>query len=331
VRLLGTEFREIAALSTAPDFVARHDNEHTLKVIKRVQHGADVPVPVVTTDQRLAWGEAVIAAHHALQTKHCYCKIVECSEDELVLLRKLDAAKGTRIQTRGEELQLVTLTEPDVLRRWMREGTTLVHEGRAKKLRVEAREWVAAILEVEPRSIAALEYKGKKKPAEPAWSLACHSWPPAPGLCEEAASVRAAVDNVDQRLRQDQRELAQLKALPGVERLHEAVHKLAAHVRSLRPAHLCPYCKSTVAVRPTCLACQGAGWVSEETWQRAPEELRNEYLVSHGGQLLDPHTMQVPRRIVRRHVPQSAQFVGDSYDEEEEPPEDDEGVHNARW
>jgi hypothetical protein len=331
---VGEEVREIGALSTAPGFTARHDNDITLRFVKRLQHGAEVPAPVVTPDGRLAYSEVVIAAHYVNETTHCLCKVVECSKEELDLMRKLDDAKLKRRGLRSGRLvvELVTLTERDVLRSWEREGTLLDGNGIQRHVRPTAREWVAQALGMAPRAVRMVDspgYARKKPEPEPAWDLRCHDWQPAPGLLEEARLVREALRAMDTRLRRDQRELTPLvahaTALPDGRRLYDAVHKLAAHVRGMLPEHLCPYCKSAVAIRPTCVGCKGAGWVSEDVWARAPEELRTEYLVSHGGQILDPLTMQTPRRPVREKW-QSAQFVGDLYEEQEEPPEDEEDV-----
>ena len=332
MKLAGVEVRAIGALSTAPGFAARHDNDITLRIVKRIQHGADVPTPVVTPDGRLAWGERTVAAHAVNQTTHCKCKVVHCSDEELETLRKLDTARMRRHGVRSGRLimRLVALTEPEVLQTWEREGTPLTGTGRVRPVRAAAREVVAAIIEMTPRAMAALDsamkhdHEPTRREPEPDWDLRCHDWQPAPGLLEDARSVRNALRAMDQRLRQDQRELAQLLHLvPEGQRLHAAVHRVAAYVRSVLPEHLCPYCKSTVPVRPTCLGCKGTGWVGEDAWQRAPKELREEYLVSHGGQLLDPLTMQPPYRVSHPRV-QSAQFVGDLYEEEEEPPENDD-------
>jgi hypothetical protein len=327
--------RAIASLSTAPGFLARHDNDVTLRVVKRLQHGADVPTPVVTPEGRLLWGEVVVAAHHVNQTTFCLCKVVSCSKEELAILRKLDDAKTKkrRIRTGLLVAHLVTLTEQDVLKAWAQEGTELRAETlRQQNVRGVARNWVGDILGIPHRTMRTfdaqprLAEKSKREP-EPEWELRCHDWQPAPGLLEEARTARIALRNMDLRLRNDQRELGPLMAhptaLPDAQRLYNAAHKLAALARSLLPEHLCPYCKSTVAVRPTCMGCKGAGWVSQEVWSRTPEELLTAYLVYHGGHLLDPLTMQPPRRIVREKY-QSAQFVGDLYEEEEEPAEVDE-------
>jgi hypothetical protein len=330
VKPLGVEVRAIAALVTAPGFTDRHDNDKTLRVVKRIHHGAEVPVPVVTTHDRLAWGEVAIAAHHANQTTHTHCKIIECTDQELATLRRLDVAKR-RARKGVLLLELVGSTETDVLRTWETSGTELAqHKGHARKVRQVAREWVAAVVEVNEKSIRAFDWASQRPEKsmaepEPAWDLSCHGWAAAPGLCEDARKVRAALRRVDARLRQDQRELAPFQEVDGIPRLYEAAHKLAAYARSILPEHLCAYCKSTVAVRPACLGCKGAGWVSEEVWQRTPAELREGYLVSHGGQILDPHTMQPPFR--RQHGPRPAQIVGDLYEEEESPADDD----NDSW
>lgn len=331
MKLLGVEVWTIAAVSTAPGFTARHDNDITLRMVKRIQHGADVPTPVVTKEGRLCWGEVALAAHHANQTTHTHCKVIECSTEELRTLRKLDAAKR-RARKGMLLLELVTSTEQDVLRTWEHDGTDLVGPTiRTRKVRQVAREWVARIVEMNEKSIRSLDWQSRRPEKslaepEPAWDLSCHDWEPAPNLLEETRKLRAVLRNIDMRLRQDQRELAPFQeALPGGQRMHEALHKLGAYVRSTLPEHLCPYCKATVAVRPTCLGCKSAGWVSEDVWQRAPEELREEYLVSHGGQILDPRTMQPPRRAV--HGPRAAQIVGDLYEEEEAPPD----VEDEEW
>ena len=329
MKQLGVEVRAIDALVTAPGFAERHDNEATIRVIKRIHHGADVPIPVVTVENRLAWGEVAIAAHHANQTTHTHCKIIECTPGELTLLRRLDVAKR-RARKGVLLLELVNSTEADVLRTWETGETALAQgKGHARKVRQVAREWVAGIVEMNEKSVRSLDWHSQRPEKslaepEPAWDLSCHGWAPAPGLLEEARKLRAALRRTDSRLRQDQRELAPFQEVDGIPRMYEAAHKLAAYVRSVLPEHLCCYCKSTVAVRPTCLGCKGAGWVSEDVWQRAPEELRTEYLVSHGGHILDPRTMQPPQRAVRRVAPQSAQFVGDLYEEEEAPPDDED-------
>lgn len=329
MKLLGVEVRAIDALSTAPGFTARHDNEATIRMIKRIHHGAEVPTPVVSVEGRLAWGEIAVAAHHANQTTHVRCRIIACTKDELSTLRKLDVAK--RRARRGTLLlELVTSTEADVLRSWEAGESAMANGGTGKQRRVRqvAREWVAAILDMNEKSIRSLDWDSQRPEKslaepEPQWDLSCHDWPPAGNLLEEARKVRAALRNVDMRLRQDQRELAPFKdSVPGVERMHEALHKLAAYARSVLPAHLCPYCKSTAPVRPTCLGCKTAGWVSEDVWQQAPQELREAYLVSHGGQILDPLTMQPPRR--PQPGPRAAQFTPDLYEEDAEPPDTDD-------
>ena len=45
-------------------------------------------------------------------------------------------------------------------------------------------------------------------------------------------------------------------------------------------ASVCPYCHSKGQAQPDCRACLGQGWVTEQVWDRAPEDMRKQAIAS---------------------------------------------------
>lgn len=67
----------------------------------------------------------------------------------------------------------------------------------------------------------------------------------------------------------EQRDLHALRVLLG--RFPGELKQLEHNLRAGLPAEVCPYCKGTYE---ECPGCRGAGWVSREAFERAPEVLR---------------------------------------------------------
>ena len=56
-------------------------------------------------------------------------------------------------------------------------------------------------------------------------------------------------------------------------RIRLDIDNVLATVKTSQPYEVCPYCKGNDL---ECIACKGAGWVTESTWDNAPRELKNE-------------------------------------------------------
>lgn len=88
----------------------------------------------------------------------------------------------------------------------------------------------------------------------------------------QVGEMTAACRQIDDLVR----EVERLAKSPAGANLH--YQSVQTHLKNAknglwtaRPTHVCPYCK---AIKKTCDACRGHGWVTASTYKAAPEETK---------------------------------------------------------
>ena len=76
--------------------------------------------------------------------------------------------------------------------------------------------------------------------------------------------------------------------------LFSKMNALKEELFRLRPVSICPACKLIETLTPDCPLCEGCGYVTQEQWERAPEELT--------------HTEQLSVQVGESYVPYESMF-----------------------
>lgn len=264
-------------------------------LVHLIRTGQKVNTPIVVRkrDFRVVSGEDVVAAHVVVGSFDIDAIPVDLDEAEFVALRVADEARirMTRDVTNAAVEALVDAVEA----RTNPIEKTGVRRS-PKSQRTAARELVAGLLGVSAEALRKQDDRRKvpkvDRPKVEPWALDCYGNVATAELLEQSSRIRTMLASVDQALRNAQGNLTRVEDTRlGHERftrLHESLRQLASLARSMQPVALCPYCKDIAAVRATCGACWGGGYVVGTELEAAPAELRDHKCVSYGGQFVDP-------------------------------------------
>lgn len=114
----------------------------------------------------------------------------------------------------------------------------------------------------------------------------------------DAFAARETFESVIKILKRAQSEIHTLAIIRGGERYRtelqrrqrgeDAARYSCEHVKNainrltwaMPHASVCPYCHSKGSVSPDCRACLGQGWVTEQVWDRAPEDMRKQAIAA---------------------------------------------------
>lgn len=124
-------------------------------------------------------------------------------------------------------------------------------------------------------------------------------------LCPEFDDVIKQVENAVRRVQGLTETVAGDELKPKLQNIRFDLEGAKNTIKFARPFTSCPYGPSC---GPECLSCRGRGWVSKETWDRTPENIRNQALsgiaevqVSESDTAgTEAHTDDVPAEVVSR-------------------------------
>ncbi len=275
------------------------DDPFTKSLAESIRTFSQLQEPVVRRDDKmLLAGAHRVAAHVLLGLPRCYCKVVDCSDDEAAAIAKVENAH------RGHNVEM---QQKDVLA--LVELTAKVEEQRRqdpdadkprKTAKTVAREIVAAKMGVTPGALRQAEHREKLRRADTKdiekRDFAIRSI----GMEFHESfidSVRLVAEKQDEAARCLTRAATILTGLSNskmpvhTDRLGHVRTELATiskMLRGMKPSSLCPYCKGCESIASKCTACMGTSYIASSQEVGVPLELWDEQepKVAYQGKIL---------------------------------------------
>lgn len=318
---------ELASIRTSPGFAQRTQDPQVLQLAQSIRIAGLISPPCVRlSDMRLVVGEDRVAACFVLGEKTVRCKMVECTDREVEITRRVENAyrRHDFAEQAASLTELLDLVEQEVKEERAAnpppKGTKTTARGEARR-RVGAAigKSEAALAKHDSRQRDHLTARPKAPKEEVEWQLDGYGFEVPAAVQARAAAVREAMEAADNLARQIQRTLTSVSdVFPQGNTVHELARRGAAVARALVPSHLCPWCKGNEHAQPFCGGCGGHGFVGERDFESADEQLRTERLISYQGSYVNMDTL---RRWEDPTPMPEARFISeDSFELEEEPP-----------
>lgn len=297
---------EIAKLRLPPDFRQRLKSPNVINLGESMDAVGQLHEPLVrATDHLLISGGDRVASHVVRGHEKVLVKFVECTDEEAELAsldenlkRRMDPERNARELER--RLALRSAMEARALQAAKKNGApppAQTATGRAQKPEVAARDKEAKARGVKPESVRKQQQRARKRTqkrqvVEVAREAQAENKPapevPEPPIndigfelsvefLQQAADVKALVERAAGFATSAMGQLTQIatKQLPfpqaKLQRLREDAQDLAAALRGMVPASLCPYCKGQPEYQPNCTACVGHGYITKSQMDRVPE------------------------------------------------------------
>lgn len=250
-------------------------------------------------DWLLVHGSRRVAAHMHNGDTEVLCKVIEASDQEVELIRKIENAHREHLSR--EELREMVDAISKMLVQFEPEGCKPPPTKMSMKLpKTKAREIVADALGITPDAVKkrlAREKHRKMKVREQAAhddDLGIRSpWATLdPEYRSDTNRVVGGTNCAIQLLQKAQQQLTRmyeaklpLHELP-LNSAREAIAEVARVLRGLLPSCLCPFCKGVEDLQKKCHGCRMTGYITKAQEPGVPEELLregDEALVSDGG------------------------------------------------
>lgn len=299
MKVLGFEEIPIAHMNDLPTGEEWRDLCETAEVRARAKSIANTMLlqepGVRKRDLRVIWGRRRIAAHDVLGYRKVLCKMVECDDEELAVLRSIEnIEREHRARYTGQTLaHLVEFYE-------RQEATGDVNplapkikrKGRKRNARGRAVHTVASLTGHSEDSIRSAmmraQKRGEKLPAADVVSDAGSQIIDArgqeidPNYLLEITTIRATLIHCQRQLTSIKGRLTTAITTPRlpfpkehVGRVQQKAGELHRLIGSLIPKSLCPYCLAGAKSPPDqCAACLGAGIVGDSVLENLPKEMR---------------------------------------------------------
>lgn len=252
------------------------------------------PVIMRKSDHAIIAGRRRLAAAIRGKQTRVWVRWVECDDLDKALMSRsenlhrrhnVSADEQNRIATELVELMSRRIRETDPIPR--------KPNGRPTTARVVARNIVASIRGVTPETLRVYESRARRaagkpplKAGRPAFSelvvgpqVETLGVEPDEGWMVKLVETAAQIETALRMVRQAKHHLESMPGpLPKVSQQHlvSAADSLAAQLRTLKPATVCPYCKALEPLVEDCEACSGSGWLGEGQMSGIPRELLDE-------------------------------------------------------
>lgn len=286
MRVLGIREIEIAKMKLPGDFRKVVDSEEASLIAASVREfGVLLHDPWVRkSDSLLVFGTRRVASHVKLGKSRVLCKIVECSDDEVELVRYAEnwhREHDGRKQREVEGKWLALLTK-------MEEAKPIEDPLERKAPKTRARESLAEKIGIRPESIRMREYREQLKNRAPRDKKIA----PLSGMLMETFGLslpdnfQKRVGEVHLRITDSAKRVA--LALAGItvleesglpisevklENVRQELKEASDKLRALLPYCVCPYCKANETVMAECAGCTKTGYITKTQAEGVPDEL----------------------------------------------------------
>jgi hypothetical protein len=232
------------------------------------------------SDKLLVVGQRRVAAHEKLGLTSFLGKDIECSDEEVTILRRVENAERDHNpgQQAADMADLVNLYEKNLATTWPDRDA----DGKRKSKRARARELVAQERGVKPSSVRMAEYRAQKRTELPKSTLANLGMDLDAVFVEQVAHVHAELTTIAGRV---QSAVTAIGALlrsdkpvqhARLEPLKAQLSDTAAALRKYLPVSLCPNCKGLETVQKECVACLATGYITRAQEADVPASLLDE-------------------------------------------------------
>lgn len=292
MKVIGIESVRLDRLRLPGNWRKILSDDRVHKIVASRKHVGILQEPIVrASDMRPLCGLGRIASCAVLQEEEVTVKLVECTDEEAVIVtlaengvRTHDSAKAASLEK--DLLAMLEAREPSNDPPW--DGVSM-KRGRPKNPKIAAREMAAEASGLKPETLRMREYRDKVKNAPPVLP-AEPTAPPFrtigrelhPTFIRQVAKVHEDLSSAAKRLSAALSDLTRLEksGLPyrrdRVDRLKEDLRSLSEAFRSMRPAALCPSCKGVDDVQNECAGCATVGYITEGQVASVPSELWDE-------------------------------------------------------
>ena len=293
VKILGHKFVPLSRLRLPGDL---RDLVADPKLKGLAQGFSDVgqinPVLIRKSDGRFICGRKRAAAAIRLGLKRLWVTWVDCDDNECELLtisenlHRAETGEPAALAAQYVEKLAHKITSDDPRPpRWP--------NGKPTTARVAAREMVAEQRGIQPESVRRYEHKDRqarglpprKRGRPPHGEVAPRpvlktlGVDPDEEFIAKVAEVANAIERATGMLTRARTVLASVESpLPRTsnQQLIQELESTLAKVKSLKPAALCPWCKSLEALVEQCEGCGGVGWLGKGQLNGVPPELLDE-------------------------------------------------------
>lgn len=275
------------------DFPKRVEEEKGKDRVRSIrEHGLIHPPMVRVGTQEVVTGVSSIAALVAGGEKTVRCQLIECTDDELQILREQETLQSRKLtyEERAAAIDRYTLLlekqeERRVVEERIRDPEATGRFFRRPK-RV-ARERLAETLGVTVDTVKQREYRAKKRLREigpfdgPEEAFKRYGMELTVEFEDRLIAARMALKKVTGALQTAQRAMTLLKQakldLPETrtKRLAAMIDEAAKWSKACKPMGLCPYCKGVPEVCNKCLSCAGSAILFHNQIDGVLPELKN--------------------------------------------------------
>lgn len=291
----------IDSLHLPGDWRKRLTRKSVKRLAESVEELAMLHEPIVRKEtNELLTGMDRTAAHVLLKRDEIRVKMVECSDEEALMIR--DHENSRRRHNEAGKVEIVEPVMPALQAREKAIKAKGEHKtkerrpGRPKTARGMAYEQEAEARGIRPNSVRTQAWRERAK-AEREKQHKEQTKAKDPIYCfgmelDEAGlkiviAMQQSLIEANGLIVNAQRELTQAMKLPGAATrlafMKDTLSETANTIRDLVPTMLCPYCKWLEPVTKDCACCEGAGFIGKGKESGVPKELmdKNNLVVLH--------------------------------------------------